>query len=411
MASSQIFAALEITQHEALLLIGEFFNSRINILKIDRVGLTGISGYHIDQPQVVVASIKQLIEHASGALGVKITGVLLCIPSLDVKRYSHKPVVEIEAGQRILLKDVHQALKQVMNKPIDRSLEVVNVVCNKFIVNGISSRKLPINEVGEVLAVEVDVLCADKEVTHALVGLVEQCGLQVLDISLDSFAAAKEMALFEKSVDDYVVEILVHEQMTSLALMAKGRYSSCESIKLGYDSWVHAVMQHFKIDYSVALRLCEHNLWFTEMDNNQLVWVVQEDPIRKITQGELNQVVMPKLQAWVSEIRKLCQPIVDSGPVTYYLGGELVDTVGFDAWLSGELGCEVKLFEPTTMGVRHSKFVSLLGMFYTYKDQSYLHESLNSVDVIEYNRLVQTLAHRSEKELTKKIIGIFAERM
>jgi len=413
MASSQILAALEITQHEARLLVGEFFNSRINILKVDRVDLQGMDGYRIDNPQLVMKAIRQLVDHASDALGTKITGVLLLIPSINVRRYAHKPSVNVEDNQRIAMKDIHQALKAVMNKAIDLNLEVVNVVCHKFIVNGISTRKLPLNEVGDLLSVEVDVLCADRELTYQYVGIVEQCGLKVLDIGLDSFAAAKEMALFEQSVENYVVEILVHEQLTSLSLMAKGRYASCEALKIGYDSWVHAVMQHFQLDYDIALRLCQNNLWFGEqVDNNQLVWVANNDAqSRQITQGELNRVVWPKLQAWAGEIKKLCQPIVDSGAVTYYLGGELVDTAGFDEWLAGELGCPVKLFVPSTMGARNTMYVSLLGLFYAYKDQAYLHESLSSVDVTEYNRLVQSVAFKSEKELTKKIIGMFSERV
>lgn len=45
---------------------------------------------------------------------------------------------------------------------------------------------------------DVDLLCANRKIAFEYVSCVEQAGLEVLDISLDSFAIAKEAALFER---------------------------------------------------------------------------------------------------------------------------------------------------------------------------------------------------------------------
>lgn len=39
----QIFAALEIADHEVRLLVGEFFNTRFNIIKVERVPVAAFS--------------------------------------------------------------------------------------------------------------------------------------------------------------------------------------------------------------------------------------------------------------------------------------------------------------------------------------------------------------------------------
>jgi cell division protein FtsA len=41
-SEKQIFAALEIADHEVRLIVGEFFNTRFNIIKVERVPVTGL---------------------------------------------------------------------------------------------------------------------------------------------------------------------------------------------------------------------------------------------------------------------------------------------------------------------------------------------------------------------------------
>ena len=62
MDDKQIFAALEITGHEVRLIVGEFFNTRFNIIKVEQVPCTGLSLNAVEQPEEVVDAIQKVMQ-------------------------------------------------------------------------------------------------------------------------------------------------------------------------------------------------------------------------------------------------------------------------------------------------------------------------------------------------------------
>ena len=60
----QIFAALEIADHEVRLLVGEFFNTRFNIIKVERVPVAGVQLHQLSEPNEVVKAIRRAAENA-----------------------------------------------------------------------------------------------------------------------------------------------------------------------------------------------------------------------------------------------------------------------------------------------------------------------------------------------------------
>ncbi|NLL75486.1 MAG: cell division protein FtsA, partial [Erysipelothrix sp.] len=76
----QIIAALEIADREVRLLVGQFYNGRLNILKVERVSHLGVVGYTIMSESIIVDAIKKAVENASRNLGVVIESVILMVP-------------------------------------------------------------------------------------------------------------------------------------------------------------------------------------------------------------------------------------------------------------------------------------------------------------------------------------------
>ena len=59
MNDKQIFAAVEVSDHEVRLIVGEFFNTRFNIIKVERVACSGFDGVKITDPAAVTSAVKQ----------------------------------------------------------------------------------------------------------------------------------------------------------------------------------------------------------------------------------------------------------------------------------------------------------------------------------------------------------------
>ena len=71
MARKEIYAALEIADHEVRLVVGEMFDSRLNILRVERAAGGGVEKREINDEKAVVAAIRKAAADASAALGYR----------------------------------------------------------------------------------------------------------------------------------------------------------------------------------------------------------------------------------------------------------------------------------------------------------------------------------------------------
>ena len=97
MNNKQIYAALEIADHEIRLIVGEFFNTRFNVIKVERVPCSGVEGGQIIDQQLVSDTIRKVVENASSKVGAAIKKVLLCVPSIDAERIGVKVNVRVDS--------------------------------------------------------------------------------------------------------------------------------------------------------------------------------------------------------------------------------------------------------------------------------------------------------------------------
>jgi len=207
MNDQNIYAALELTDHEIRLVVGQFHNQRLNVLKVERVISGGILGQTIIDPNVVAAALRKALDNASRNLAFPIKSVILALPSASMTRFNQK--VSIQVNNRITSIDIQSAVRQAIKAPIPKDLEIVNVIINKCSVNGVNLRRLPIDEPCDSFIADIDLLCADKAVVYAYASIVEKAGVEITEISLDGFAIGKEASLFEKSLDHYNVLIKI----------------------------------------------------------------------------------------------------------------------------------------------------------------------------------------------------------
>lgn len=412
MASEQIISMLEISQSGVTLVTGEFFNTRLNVIKVDKGRVFGLEDSYVVNRGAVSDSIKKVVDNASKQLGVLVQNIILLIPSFAVKRVSKKITVQVKTSdRRITNKEVNKAIKEATSGPIAEHLELINVVCDKFYVNEVLIDKSPIGEAADIMTIDFDLYYADKQLTYQYVGVCEKAGLRVIDICLDCYAAGKEMSLFELSRQQIVVAFDLHEEYTSLSLFSKGKLVSVEKLNCGYYSWVKTIVENTGIDGEAAKHLCEHNLSISDFQNDLVIWFSEENQQKEfLTQGQLNKLVHQAIINWINNLADLCAPIAQTGEVLYYLYGKSVDIAGIIGVFQETFNSRFKLYSPSTIGARDSSFVSLLGCFYAYKDQSYLaDQKISSIDLTAYNRFVESSYVKSEKSFTKKIKGIFFE--
>ncbi len=414
----QIFAALEVADHEIRLIVGEFFNTRFNIIKVERIVNHESPFGKEDSVQSTVEAIKKAVDNASRTIGAKIERVILCIPSFNVKRYPLQVTVSIDSINReVTLMDIQKAMVQARRQPMDEQLALVQTVCVKYTCNGISTRRLPLNEKCDEMIVDIDLLAADKKMTFNLVSIIEQSGLEIIDVYLDSFAIAKEAALFEQTINQNVIVLKLERNSTTLGLLAKGKLMNTEMLPLGFGHWIDEVGEHYELSLDTIARLIKYNVKLNNDEPSDMpiyIWAQQGETFT-LSEKTILDIINNKVAKWIDDIKMCCQPILAAGKTMVVITGEGGELQGLAERLNKSLEVDVRNYCPETLGVRDSSLTACVGLFFAYKDQlPILMEVNNSVNIEQFEKTVTYKDKTSEttsddESITQKLRSMLFE--
>lgn len=415
MDDKQIFASVEVCDHEVRMVVGEFFSPRLNILKVEMIPCSGLSYNTINNADEIISAIETACKQTEQMLGAKLEKVILSIPSYQMQRKSVRVTVPVKGYDGVVsVQDIRNAMKLAERQvSIGKELALVQTVCVKYTIDGIASRRIPIGERAKELVVDIDLVCADRQLAYSLVGCIEKAGLQVMDIYLDTYAAAKEAALFEQSVDRNVVLLKMEREATTVARLSKGKLMESTIVPLGVGSIAARVVDEYGLKREEACELVKYSARLNEKVNSTnpvYIWSVNGNA-KKITEAELCKCISPLVSKWVEDMQKILSGILQAGPSTVIITGEGGEMQGLNELLQSSLNCEVRNYIPETLGARNAGMTTCLGLFYAYKDKlpitGYTDNSLDMkafMDSVSYRERKPN----SEDTLTGKLKGMFS---
>ena len=421
MNEKQIFAALELADQEVRLVVGEFFNTRFNIIKVERVPCSGLTYTGITDEEAIVAAINEAKENAFKRIGAQIKKVILGMPSYRFRKYSFKSTVEVEGiDGTVTVQDVRNAMKKAETMEIGKELALIQTVCVRYTVNGISTRKIPLGERCRQLTVDIDLLCADRKLSYDIVGIVEKAGLEIMDIFLDVYAVGKEAALFEQAVDEQKVILKVERAATTLGLLRQGHLTAARVISAGIGTLASPLVDTYGIKREMSVELLKYSARLNQeacSTNPVHIWAYKnengESETRTINEQQLVDCVHGNIEIWLDYLQKTCVPILQAGETAVIITGEGGETDGLDELLAKRLGVEVHTYIPETLGGRNAGLTAALGLFYAYKDRLAITGYTDcSLDMDAFEASVAYRDKKSDRDskedtLTNKIKGLF----
>ena len=397
MSKKRVYAALELADGEVRLAVMEVYEGRANVLRIERAPAAGLSGTTITDEASVVASIRQALTAAQAALGYRIERVVLLVPSVNVKDSSQKIRVGIEDGTKtVRLFHIQQGLTRAQQLRRDDDAVFVNANRIQYEVNGETSSKLPLSEQCEEFVMDVDLLYADKDTVYAYARAVEQANLEILDLVLDSYAAAQETAALAQSSERPVIQVQLEANHTLLTYFQDGRLRSSFDLDKGYMWFMEPLRKKYRLGREVTFRLLQ-NCFSTDMqDSSVIIYIEQKEDQRvEITAGELAKTVVPRIREWIAGINEACAPIVNRGKVKYIVTGK-GSNIPVLKELEPAFNAPARVYVETSVGARDGAFVSLLGSVYALMDINRIrHDDRISVNNNELEASIDQINARS----------------
>lgn len=408
----QVYASIYIDDNLLEILVGEYYNTRFNIIYTNTSPINGILDFKIADYDLVVKTIKDEVEKASLKIGATIKKVILVVPAFNFKRYPLRVSV-VPNGGILTKKDVARALTSSLRTPVDSDLTIVSAAIVKYMINGISTRRLPEKEVCEEVLIDIDLLCADKETTYGYINALYDAGLEILDITLNNYSICKEAVLLEQSLSENIILLDIGINHTYMSLLSKGKLTSTEVIYEGIGKIIDQVKQNINIPVNDLSRLVVYNVNYESENVNDAVyaWKNEKNESFSVSIKDLNSNASKPLNDYVDRILQMCKPILEGGKTIFFLVGQGSKMDALAKLLQSKAQVSVKQYYPDTIGIRDAQMCSIYGSFFVYKEKALLNNlNVSCVDIAEYDSTVDQKKIDVEGEsITMKIKKLFEQ--
>lgn len=406
--SKQVYATLKFDDDKIQILVAEYSNTRFNIIAAYTNTIEGIVDYKIVDKEKVLEGIKLGIDSISKKIGAKLEKVVLIVPPFNFDRIPLKVSV-IPTNGKIKKEDIARAITNSLKANVDERLIIVNTLISKYTINGIASRRFNENENCDEAEVDIDLLCADKEMTYSYVEIVMEAGLEVLDLTLNNYAIAKESILLDNSINKNIILLDIGKNITYLSLLSKGRLMGSEIIYDGLGNIEEEVYKKYHLPPTSIPRLIKYNVDYNSAYPNDAVYAwSKDDKAKSITIKELSDFVEKPLNDYIDKVILMCKPILEKG-ADLWVCGEGSAMAALIKKLREVSGSEVRTYYPDTIGARNSELCAVYGALYVYKEKASLNNlDVNCVNMLEYEQLVSDVQEDEESEsITSKIRNLF----
>lgn len=406
----QIYVALELCENDLKILIAEYYNTRFNILKIERKQTNAISDFKIIDKETLIKDIKSLINNCSEKIGAKIEQVILVLPSYNFKRFPLRSKVVPENGV-ISKKDIARAISNSLKAKVDFDVMVINPMITKYTINGISTRRMPEKELCNEVDVDIDLLCADKDMAYDYVSIVEESGIKVLDICLNEYAIGKESSIFEESLKQNIICLDINRSCTYLSLFSKGKLVSSEVVFDGLNTIINEIKIKYDIPENDIAKLIKFDVNYDAEYLDDIVYAYNTNGETKtISKREINEIANRPINNLVEKLVVMCKPIIEQG-ASLFVTGEGQQMNSLIKRIKAESNCELKSYYPDTIGVRDSSLTALFGSLFAYKDKVTLNElNVSCIDLLEFDSHIEHKEIDTEGEtITTKIKNLFKQ--
>ena len=267
--------------------------------------------------------------------------------------------------------DVSNALLNAFKEHDFQENELVTAMPINFTIDGDNSVSDPKGLKGSTLSTRVVVSTTPKEQLYRILEALKLGGLEVIDICYSSFG--DYYALSNKKYDNLVGAIInIGEESTNISVFNRGIQIKNGLLPVGSKNVDKDLTYVFKCKISDSREMKENfAVALSSYADSNDVWEVKID---KDTTKEVNQLGVSKVvEARVRELLKLAKNEIKNltnREIRYIIiTGGLTELAGFQYLVEQEFGFVARIGNITSIGIRHNKYSSCLGVIKYFNEK------------------------------------------
>ena len=359
-----IYASVDIGSDTIKVVVCELFNNKLNLLATASVKSHGIKHGLITDVDEASLCLKKAIKEVNEMLGIEIKRVITTVPSYysDFKLVTGEVKIEEDDGL-ITGKSITAVLQQAVKNNLKSGSSAVTVLPIDFSVDGREQIKDPKGLVGKIIGVRGLMVSTPKKNILSVVSLIENLGIEVVDISLNSISDIN--AFRTKQMNEQVgVVINIGYETTNVSIYNKGIVVKNTVLGLGGRNIDNDIAYMYKINLKEATKVKEKlavadKQFSTNYEVFETVDVNGE--AIEISQKNVSEVVMSRVEEILSLVKKEIKTLT-KGQIDYIIvTGGTSNMRHFDAVVDRIFNKKATVGSIKIIGLRNNKYSSALG--------------------------------------------------
>lgn len=409
-----IYSCVDIGSDTIKVVVCELFKNKLNLLAASSVKSKGIKKGLITDIEAASTSLKKALNEVEEMLGIKIKKIMASVPSYFAEFNVINGEVKVSGEESIITgEDVINALQVAMRTKQDNSREMVTIIPIDFTVDEKTGIKEPKGLVGSKLGARAVMVTTPKKNVYSVVSLIENVGVEVVDISLNSIGDI--YAFKTKEMEEKIGAIInIGSETTSVSLYNKGIIVKNSIIQLGGKNIDNDIAYMYKIDTLTALKMKEkfalaHKKYANVSDTYEITG--SDNVTFKINQFEVSEIVMARIEEILTLAKKEIG-LLTNKPIEYVIiTGGVSNMAHFEYIADQVFGKDASIGNVKLVGIRNNKYSSAVGNIVYFinklklKGQDYTMVSDNYAEELSSTR--KNIVNISNDSMLGKVFGYF----
>ncbi|MBR1416317.1 MAG: pilus assembly protein PilM [Bacilli bacterium] len=363
----KIMAALDIGNSNVKLVVAEMTKGKFNVLSVSETKTLGIKKNVIVSEADLIEAVQSVIKDSETKLNMPIRKVLVVVPSQDIEFTIGEAKINIDDGT-VNGSDISRVILESYNGIIPDNMELVNVLPMHFKLDNNEVVNNPNTLVSSTLAVKSVIMMAPKSDVYKYLSVLDKLNIDIVDIGTDALG---DYYVFKNEKIDKQVGVIINlgGSKTTVSIFNKGIITNSSVIELGSKNIDNDIAYIYRVNLDDANKLKENfayahpkytsssdEIVINDKDNNEV----------KINQQEISKIAYFRIKEILENVKKEINHLTKKEISYIIVTGGTSESIDFKLIIDELFDKNATIGKIKTLGVRHNKFSSVIGLIKWY---------------------------------------------
>lgn len=405
-----IYAGIDLGTDTIKIIVAEKKNDKFFVLASVSSPSEGIQNGFVIDTKSAISSIKNAVKQINDSLGMKITKAIACIPPSNCQMNIVVGSSNVIDYNEITGIDVSNVLLSAIKGQDFSKNELVTAMPINFTIDDKKIVTDPKGMKGSLLETKVVISTVPKEPLYRILEVLKLSGIEVVDIVFPS--VGDYYSIKNRKYDELVGAIInIGEESTTISVFNKGIQIKNSILSVGSNNVDKDLTYVFKSKLSESRKIKEN---FAVADyqyadvNDIYTFSIDKDTKKTVNQVHVSKVV----EARIREILKLAKNEIKNltnREIRYIIiTGGLTEMSAFSYLVEQEFGFVAKIWNITTMGIRHNKYSSCYGAIKYFDDKLLLRgKKYNMFSTDDITTMLSINSNVPKENIINRVFGHF----